>query len=66
MDQLLPKEIIHMVFSYLEPQNVTNTRLVCRRFAQVGLYHLRSTYHLVFHKASFERLLEISQHPVVR
>ena len=66
MDLSLPQEIIHMFFSHLEPQDLTNARLVCRRFAQIGLHHLRSTYYLMFHKASFERLLEISRHPVVR
>ena len=63
--QSLPPEIIHIIFSHLRPEYVTKVRLVCQRFAHIGLSHLRRSYNLRFHPRSFKRLLEISQHPIV-
>ena len=62
----LPPEILHMIFSHLEPQDVTKVRLVCNALAQVGLHYLIPSYHLIFKPRSFERLLELSQHPILR
>lgn len=64
MDRL-PYELLHMTFAYLRPRDVTQARLVCKSFAEIGSDHLLSSYHLVFTKASFRKLLEISQHPIV-
>lgn len=63
--QQLPCEVKHMVFSYLEPEDVTGMRLMCKSFAEIGLHYLLRSYHLIMKKSSFERLLEISRHPVV-
>ena len=60
----LPPEVLHMIFEYL-PQHIPKLRLLCRSFADIGLHYLLSSYHLNFKKSSFERLLEISQHPVL-
>lgn len=40
-------------------------RLACRSFAVIGLHYLLRSYHLIFKQSSFQRLLEISRHPVV-
>ena len=53
-----------MIFRYL-PRHIPELRLICRSFADIGLHYLLSSYHLIFKKSSFERLLEISQHPVL-
>ena len=60
----LPPEVLHMIFTYL-PRHIPELRLLCKSFADIGLHYLLSSYHLIFKKSSFERLLEISQHPVL-
>ena len=62
--QRLPPEVLHMIFKYL-PGHVPKLRLLCKCFADIGLHYLLSSYHLIFKKSSFERLLEISEHPVL-
>lgn len=62
--QQLPPEVLHMIFKYL-PRHVPQLRLLCKSFADIGLHYLLTSYHLIFKKSSFERLLEISQHPVL-
>ncbi|KAL8788936.1 MAG: hypothetical protein Q9195_007051 [Heterodermia aff. obscurata] len=62
--QRLPPEVLHMIFQYLL-QHIPELRLLCKSFADIGLHYLLTSYHLIFKKSSFERLLEISQHPVL-
>ena len=63
--QQLPLEVLHIIYAYLKPRDVTKMRLQCRVFATVGLHYLLRSYHLIFKKSSFKRLLEISRHPIV-
>ncbi|KAL8820977.1 MAG: hypothetical protein Q9191_007407 [Dirinaria sp. TL-2023a] len=60
----LPFEILHMIFAHLRFQDVTNMRRLCKNFAAAGLHRLFRSYHLIFKKSSFEKLLEVSQHSV--
>jgi len=61
----LPIEILHMVFANLEPQDVTQMRLTCGLLADIGCYYLLSEVHLIFKSSSFERMRQISRHPIV-
>lgn len=61
----LPFEILPMVFANLEPRNVTQMRLTCGLFADIGSHHLLSESHLIFKPSSFERMRKISRHPIV-
>ena len=66
--QRLPPEVLHMIFKNLPRHRrgpVPELRLLCKCFADIGLHYLLTSYHLIFKKSSFERLLEISQHPVL-
>ncbi len=61
----LPVEILHIVFANLKPQDVTQVRLTCGSLADIALHHLVSEVHLVFTSSSFERMRQISRHPIV-
>ena len=61
----LPNEILHQIFSLLEPLQVADLRLACKAFSTVGLHYLTSTIHLIFKPSSFEHLRLISEHPIL-
>lgn len=61
----LPVETLHMVLANLEPQNVTQIRLTCRLLADIGTHYLLSELHLIVKSSSFERMRQISRHPIV-
>lgn len=65
----LPIEIIHMVFEQLtrgyQQRDIACLRLVCKRFADIGNYHLLSEVHLFFKSSQFEQLRQISEHPTI-
>lgn len=59
----LPTELLHQICSRLELGDVQSFRQACKSFAAVGAEYLITELH-VFHKqSSFERLVEIAQHP---
>ena len=61
----LPSELIHMIFTYLEPTEAAAFRLVGRVVADVGLQYLVPTAYLALNEESYDRLLAIAEHPVV-
>lgn len=61
----LPVETLHMVLANLEPQDVTQIRLTCRLLADIGTHYLLSELHLIVKSSSFERMRQISRHPIV-
>lgn len=58
-----------MVFEQLtrryQQQDIARLRLVCKRFADIGNYHLLSEAHLFFKSSQFEQLRQISEHPTI-
>lgn len=54
-----------MILANLRPQHVTQVRLTCALLAEIGLKHLLSEVHLIFKSSSFDRMRQISQHPIV-
>ena len=61
----LPSELIHMIFTYLEPTEAAAFRLVGRVVAEVGLQYLAPTVYLALNEESYDRLLAIAEHPIV-
>lgn len=69
----LPNEILHMIFEQLmhrdqdqdQEPDIAHLRLVCKHFADIGSYYLLSDAHLFFKSSQFERLRQISEHPVI-
>ncbi|KAL9129392.1 MAG: hypothetical protein Q9175_007305 [Cornicularia normoerica] len=66
---LLPNEIVHMVFEQLtrkfQQRDIARLRLVCKRFADIGNKYLLSEAHLFFKSSQFEQLRQISEHPII-
>ena len=61
----LPSELIHMIFTYLEPTEAAALRLGGRVVAAVGLQYLVPTAYLALNEESYDRLLAIAEHPIV-
>lgn len=61
----LPVELVHMICTYLTPTQVASIRTVSSTIAAVGLQYLATTVTLTLKEKSFDRLLEISRHPVI-
>ena len=65
----LPNEILLIIFERLSSrynqQDICHLRLVCKRFADIGSYYLLSEAHLFFKSSQFERLCQISKHPII-
>ncbi|KAL9072709.1 MAG: hypothetical protein Q9161_003418 [Pseudevernia consocians] len=61
----LPVELIHMVFTYLEPTEAALFRWAGRVVAEIGLQYLAPTVYLKLNEESYDRLLAIAEHPVV-
>ena len=62
---LLPSELIHMVYRCLAPKDAAAFRWSGRTVAEVGLQYLVPTVYLRLKEESYDRLLAISEHPVV-
>ncbi|KAM0794124.1 hypothetical protein BDR22DRAFT_718291 [Usnea florida] len=61
----LPSELIHIIFTNLEPTEAAAFRLVGRVVAAVGLQYLVPTAYLALNEESYDRLLAIAEHPIV-
>lgn len=61
----LPSELIHMIFTYLEPTEAAAFRWLGRITAEIGLQYLAPTVYLTLNEESYDRLLAIAEHPVV-
>ena len=61
----LPSELIHVIFTYLEPTEAAAFRLVGRAVAEIGLQYLVPTAYLALNEESYDRLLAIAEHPIV-
>ena len=62
---LLPSELIHLVFTYLQPTEAAAFRWVGRIVAEIGLQYLAPTIYLALKEESYNRLLAIAEHPIV-
>lgn len=64
LDQL-PVEVVSEICQNIPEADIPNVRLTSRFLSGVATPFLLNEIHLVFKRSSFERLLEISQHPVI-
>lgn len=62
----LPPEIADTICAELQTPDVISLRLVSRSWSYVATPRLLSIVHLVFKPDSFQRLVDISKHPVIR
>lgn len=58
-------ELLHMIFQHLKPTEAASLRLVSSDFAQIGFHYLTSDVALIVKEDSFDRLLAISEHPIL-
>ena len=61
----LPSELIHLIHKYLGPTDVAKLRLVSQKVAQIGLEYLVPSINLQLTTTSYNRLTDISRHPVI-
>lgn len=64
LDQL-PVEVVSEICENVPETDIPNVRLTSRFLRDVATPFLLDEIHLVFKRSSFDRLLEISQHPVI-
>lgn len=62
---ILPPELIHLVFTYLKPTEAAAFRWAGRIFAEIGLQYLVPTVYLALEEESYDRLWAIAEHPTV-
>ncbi|KAF2427243.1 hypothetical protein EJ08DRAFT_556494, partial [Tothia fuscella] len=62
----LSPEISHMICTNLQISDIENLRLVNKYWSEIGGEHLCFEIYVFFNRKSFERLLAISQHPLIR
>ena len=62
---LLPPELIHLVFTYLKPTEAAAFRWAGRIVAEIGLQYLAPTVYLALKEESYDRLLAIAENPIV-
>jgi F-box-like len=60
----LPQEILQDVFVRLKPADLKNIGFTCKTFGDVAAETLLPAIHVVFTKHSFERLRDVSLHPI--
>src|SRR2546421_6711666 len=60
----LPHELARYTFAKLERVDLKNIRLTCKSFGDIGAETLLPAIHVVFTKQSFERLRDVSLHPI--
>lgn len=65
LEEILPRELIHLVFTYLQPTEAAAFRWSGRRAAVIGLQYLAPTVYLALKEESYDRLLAIAEHPIV-
>ena len=61
----LPPEVARLICRFLEEQDVFSLRLVCNFWDNVAASFMPRDLLLSFSSESFERLLHISQHPII-
>lgn len=59
----LPSEVVHQVFSYLNFKDATATRLMNKRFADIGAEYLETQFRFFTEKGSLQRLRNLAKHP---
>lgn len=59
-----PVELLHAICELLKLPELKSFRLVCKLFAQIGGDYLLKELHLIYTRASFERLVKISESPL--
>ena len=64
MDKV-PTEIVIAICNQLSPIDIANVRLVSRFLCNVSTPFLLQQIHLIFTESSFQRLTDISKHPIV-
>ena len=55
---------MHMIFGYLTPTEIASMRLMSSNIAAIGLKHIARTVTVTLQEDSFDRLLDIAQHPI--
>lgn len=58
-----PAEVVHQIFSNLNLQDVAATRLVGRRYADIGAEYLVTRVRFFTEKGSLQRLRDFAKHP---
>lgn len=61
--QTLPPELLHVIFSQLDIEDILAIRTTCAIFASVGLDYVGDEIPLVFHRDKFKALTDIAEHP---
>ncbi|KAL8685196.1 MAG: hypothetical protein Q9218_007910, partial [Villophora microphyllina] len=61
----LPPELLRLIFAIIPTKDIPNLRLSCKNLATIGLEFLVPEAQLLFTRKSFDRLQEISQHPIL-
>ncbi|KAK5633930.1 hypothetical protein RRF57_009644 [Xylaria bambusicola] len=65
MMENIPPEIIYVVCSFLDVENILNFRLVGRLFADIGAAYMLPDVSFNLHREDLNRLSAISLHPVL-
>ena len=61
----LPPELLHGIFTYIDLADIIAIRQSCSILADIGLDHLLDQVALVYHKKSFQALLDVAEHPTL-
>jgi hypothetical protein len=63
--QMLPAELLHSIFEWLDIADVLVMRRTCEMMARIGLDHFGSEVALIVHRDKFRALTEIAKHPLL-
>jgi hypothetical protein len=63
--QMLPAELLHSIFEWLDIADVLVMRRTCEMMARIGLDHFGSKVALIVHRDKFRALTEIAKHPLL-
>lgn len=59
----LPAEVVHQIFSHLNFSDATASRLLARRYADIGAEYLETRIRFFTEKGSLQRLRNFAKHP---
>ncbi|KAI5925345.1 hypothetical protein F4810DRAFT_75279 [Camillea tinctor] len=62
---LLPPELLHLIFSYLDASEARATRLCCKTFADVGACWGFKKISFYLCREDFKKLYKVAQHPII-
>ena len=64
MDQI-PPELVRYIYGHLLHEDISNLRLVCKNFAEIGLHFLPTEVHLLLTPGGFKRILAAPENPQI-